>query len=271
MTTDQGGNLSEQEAESKRQELRSMSQEERIRHARELSAELRAQRRAEGTAPAAPRASAEAPTAPTQAPTTEGAAPTAAAPTRLARAAQRPPAREERLTEPPMVAPEPGGVFDIFQQVLPGVEMTAAQMHSDVNIYVKREDLLRVMQTAKEDERLAFDYLRSISGVDQIERGLEVVYHLYSFKHGHSVAIRTITPEEDARVPSMTPLWQGANWHERELTELFGIECDGHPDPRPLLTEEGLGYILRRSYPLADIEEWQEDLLVEVSQGEGQS
>jgi NADH-quinone oxidoreductase subunit C len=263
----------EQDAESKREELRSMSQEERIRRARELAAELRAQRRAEGTAPAAPSASAEAPTAPAQAPSTEGAAPTptAAAPSRPARAAQRAPAREERLTEPPMVAPEPGSIFDVFQQVLPGVEMTAAQMHYDVNIYVKREDLLRVMQAAKQDERLAFDYLRSISGVDQMERGLEVVYHLYSFKHGHSVAIRTIAPEEDATVPSMTPIWQGANWHERELTELFGIDCDGHPDPRPLLTEEGLGYyILRRSHPLADIEEWQEDMLAEVSQGEGQ-
>jgi NADH-quinone oxidoreductase subunit C len=168
-----------------------------------------------------------------------------------------------------MVPPASGGVYDIYQQVLPNVEMTAAQMHYDVNIYVKREDLLRVMQATKEDERLAFDYLRSVSGVDQMERGLEVVYHLYSFKHGHSVAIRTIVPEEDARVPTMTGLWKGANWHERELTELFGIECDGHPDPRPLLTEEGLGYyILRRSHPLAEIDEWQEELLAEVAQEE---
>jgi NADH-quinone oxidoreductase subunit C len=268
MTTE--GNPPDQDSEAKRSELHSMSQQERIARAGELAAQMRAQTRAEGAAPAAPRASTAAPAQETPAAPQGGVAPVSI--TRPAVRAQRPAAaREERLVEPPMVAPAPGSVFDIFQRVLPGVEMTAAQMHQDVNIYVKREYLLRVMQAAKEDAMLAFDFLRSISGVDQMERGLEVVYHLYSFKHGHSVAIRTIAPEDDARVPSMTGLWAGANWHERELTELFGIECDGHPDPRPLLTEEGLGYyILRRNHPLADIEEWQEDLLAEVSQEEAE-
>jgi hypothetical protein len=63
-------------------------------------------------------------------------------------------------------------------------------------------------------------------------------------------------------MPTVSHLWQTANWHEREAAELFGFVFDGHPDLRPLLTEEGLGYhILRKTHPLAEIEEWQEDYL----------
>jgi hypothetical protein len=63
-------------------------------------------------------------------------------------------------------------------------------------------------------------------------------------------------------VPTVSHLWQTADWHEREAAEMFGFVFDGHPDLRPLLTEEGLGYyILRKTHPLAEIEEWQEDYL----------
>jgi hypothetical protein len=66
-------------------------------------------------------------------------------------------------------------------------------------------------------------------------------------------------------VPTVSHLWAAANWHERETHEMFGIVFDGHPDLRPLLTEEGLGYYpLLKSHPLAEIEEWQEDILAAV-------
>ena len=77
-------------------------------------------------------------------------------------------------------------------------------------------------------------------------------------------------PYEDPHVPTVSHLWHAANWHERETHEMFGIVFDGHPDLRPLLTEEGLGYyVLRKSHPLADIEEWQEDYLDDHRAGEG--
>src|SRR5207245_1518889 len=75
----------------------------------------------------------------------------------------------------------------------------------------------------------------------------------------------------DAHIPSVSHLWETANWHERETQELFGLVFDGHPDPRPLLTEEGLGYyIMRKSHPLADIEEWQEDYLKTIEEAKAQ-
>jgi NADH-quinone oxidoreductase subunit C len=160
------------------------------------------------------------------------------------------------VAEPPL-----GPLANLFREVMPGVEMTAEQTAIDVAISVRREDLLKVMQTAKEDERLAFDFLRSLSGVDHLDE-LEVVYHLYSYRLGHAVAVKVRCPPDDPHVPSVSHLWQTANWHEREAAELFGFVFDGHPDLRPLLTEEGLGYyILRKTHPLAEIEEWQEDYL----------
>jgi len=159
-----------------------------------------------------------------------------------------------------------GSIAEIFKEALAGVQLAAEETASDIALMVARDDLSKVMSAARHDQRLALDYLRCLSGVDQISE-LEVVYHLYSFQHQHSVAIKVRCPNDDPHVPSVSHLWQTANWHEREAAELFGIVFDGHPDPRPLLTEEGLGYyILRKSHPLAEIEEWQEDYLGELQE-----
>jgi len=166
---------------------------------------------------------------------------------------------QEPSQEATVTGPTPGPLADLFHQALPGLRMSAEQTAIDVAITVRREDLLRVMQTAKEDGRLAFDFLRSLSGVDHLDE-LEVVYHLYSYRLGHSVAVKVRCPPDDPHLPSVSHLWQAANWHEREAAEMFGLAFDGHPDLRPLLTEEGLGYYpLRKTHPLAEIEEWQED------------
>ncbi len=168
---------------------------------------------------------------------------------------------QDSSQESPVVGPPPHPLTETFREALPGIEMTVEQVPLDVVISVRREDLPRVMQAAKEDERLAFDFLRSLSGVDYLDE-LEVVYHLYSYGLGHSAAIKARCPPDDAHMPTVSHLWQTANWHEREAAELFGFIFDGHPDLRPLLTEEGLGYyIMRKTHPLAEIEEWQEDYL----------
>jgi NADH-quinone oxidoreductase subunit C len=173
-------------------------------------------------------------------------------------------------TAAPEAPVEPGPVAKLLQSVLPGVEFEIGQSPKDEVVTVVRDDFARVMTAVKNDERLAFDYLRCLSGADYLTH-LETVYHLYSFKHRHSLAIKVKCPPDDAHVPSVSDLWHTANWHERELYELFGIMLDGHPDMRPLLTEEGLGYyIMRKSHPLADIEEWQEDYLKTIEEAKQQ-
>jgi NADH-quinone oxidoreductase subunit C len=176
----------------------------------------------------------------------------------------------EAATAAPAEPIEPGPVARLFQSAYPGIEFEIGQSPLDEVITIRRDDFVRVMETAKNDERLAFDYLRCLSGVDYLT-DLETVYHFYSFRHGHSLAIKVRCPNEDPHVPTVSHLWHKANWHERETHELFGIVFDGHPDLRPLLTEEGLGYyIMRKSHPLADIEEWQEDYLATIEQAKVQ-
>lgn len=158
----------------------------------------------------------------------------------------------------------------LFQEVLPGVEFEIGQSPIDEVLTIRRDDFVRVMEAAKTDERLAFDFLRCLSGVDWLTE-LETVYHFYSFRHHHSVALKVRCPYEDPHVPTVSHLWQTANWHERETHELYGIVFDGHADLRPLLTEEGLGYfIMRKSHPLAEIEEWQEDYLKTIDEAKTQ-
>jgi NADH-quinone oxidoreductase subunit C len=174
--------------------------------------------------------------------------------------------QESTVAEPP-----PGSVADIFREALPELSITAEQTAVDVAITVRREDLPGVMQVAKDDERLSFDFLRSLSGVDHMDE-LEVVYHLYSYELGHSAAVKVRCPADDAHLPTVSHLWQTANWHEREAAEMFGFVFDGHPDLRPLLTEEGLDYYgLRKTHPLADIEEWQEDYLKAAEEAAAQA
>jgi len=176
----------------------------------------------------------------------------------------------EAATVAPPEPIEPGPVARLLQESLPGLALVIGQSPIDEVVTVRRDDLARVMEMAKNDDRLALDYLRCLSGVDWLT-DLETVYHLYSFKHRHSIAIKVRFPTADAHVPSVSHLWETANWHERETQELFGIVFDGHPDPRPLLTEEGLGYyIMRKSHPLADIEEWQEDYLKTIEEAKAQ-
>jgi NADH-quinone oxidoreductase subunit C len=165
--------------------------------------------------------------------------------------------------EAPIVPPPPGSVADIFSEVLPDVEFVASQGALDVIITIARDDVPRVLRAAKDDPRLDCKYLRCLSGVDQEEEGLEVVYHLYSYTHKHNVTIKTIVSQDDARVPSVTSIWRGADWHEREAAEMFGLTFEGHPNPVPLLLPDDMTdhHPLRKDNPLADIEEWQGEIL----------
>ena len=116
--------------------------------------------------------------------------------------------------------------------------------------------LLDVALLLRDDPRLAFDYLRCLSVVDYDE-SLQVVYHLWSLEHRHKMALKVDTPADDARVPSLVPVWAGVDWFEREGRDLYGVTFEGHPDLKPLLLWEGFeGFPGRRSFPLPEYKEY---------------
>jgi NADH-quinone oxidoreductase subunit C len=143
--------------------------------------------------------------------------------------------------------------------------MQAIQGALDVLLVVDRKDAFKVLEVGKNDEALAFDFLRNLSGVDFEADGFEVVYHLYSYKHRHNVTVRAKLPRDDATIRSATTLWEAADWHERECRDMFGIVFEGHPNLVPLLLPEDMldHFPLRKDVPLAPLEEWQGELLGE--------
>ena len=173
------------------------------------------------------------------------------------------PEDRRRAQDAPIVAPPPGSVADLFTTALPDVEITATQGALDVILFVKREDIHRVIEAARHDPSLHFDFLRSLCGVDYEEAGLEVVYHLYSYEHRHNVTIRSKVPTEDARIQSVSDIWRAADWHEREARDMFGIVFEGHPNLVPILLPEDMldHFPLRKDNPLAPLEEWQGEVL----------
>ena len=103
----------------------------------------------------------------------------------------------------------------------------------------------------RDEPDLALDYCDFSSGVDFGEQGFEVVTHLYSTAHRHNVRLKVKLPAEDPHCPTLSDIYPGANWHERETSEMFGVTFDGHPQPVKLLLPEPFeGHPLRKDFAL---------------------
>ncbi len=88
---------------------------------------------------------------------------------------------------------------------------------------------------------LNFEHVSSITGVDRVDH-LEVVYHISSYSNECMIEVTVDIPSDDAEVESVSAIWGGANWHEREAFELFGIRFKNHPKLERLLLPSDLGY-----------------------------
>ncbi len=102
---------------------------------------------------------------------------------------------------------------------------------------VPKETLFRVCSELRTHPDAFFDMLSNVSGVDRgPEAGiLEVVFHLYSIPFNHSLVLKVILSRELAEAESLVPVWKSANWLEREVYDMFGIQFKGHPDLRRIL------------------------------------
>ena len=116
-------------------------------------------------------------------------------------------------------------------------------------VVVTSKSLYQVAEFLKNTPALDFDYLTNLAAVDYVDY-FEVVYHLISFKHNHSLVLKTRCHDRDKPVvPSVVNLWRSADFQEREAYDLMGIIFDGHPNLKRLLLWEGfVGHPLRRDY-----------------------
>ena len=117
---------------------------------------------------------------------------------------------------------------------------------------VAADAIADVAAFAKSDPALAFDNLLCLSAVDYPKEDpprMEVVYHLFSYEHGHKFVLKVHLPREEPRMPTVEGVWRVANWHEREAYDMFGIAFTGHSDLRRiLLPDDWIGHPLRKDW-----------------------
>jgi NADH-quinone oxidoreductase subunit C len=101
-----------------------------------------------------------------------------------------------------------------------------------------------------QEPELRFEILSDLTALDwPKENRLQVVYHLYSYAHRHQAVLKVNLPREEPRIATVENVWKAANWFEREVFDLFGVQFDGHTDLRRiLLPEDWVGFPLRKDY-----------------------
>ncbi len=142
--------------------------------------------------------------------------------------------------------------------------LEATVWRHETTIRLAPETLVEVCRYLRDDPDLGFDFLSSVTGVDRLTLPenaprFEVVYHLCSLQHKRRLRLKVRAADGQA-VPSVTGVWESANWHEREVFDLFGVPFAGHPDLRRILMpDDWEGHPLRKDYPVEASPKWWEE------------
>jgi NADH-quinone oxidoreductase subunit C len=121
-------------------------------------------------------------------------------------------------------------------------------------IVVQDADWANVAPVLRDHEALKLEYLRNITGVDY-ETHMECVYHLINLTNKQTYAVKVRTNRDEASIPSAVAVWATADWNEREIYDLLGIQFPGHPNmTRIMLTDDWVGHPLRKDYEQIDSE-----------------
>ncbi len=159
-------------------------------------------------------------------------------------------------------------VIDVLQQTFADIDFAPAPLltskeHTTDQICVRipPERLVEVMTFLRDDERTRFEQLIDVTCVDYLyfpkaSDRYGVTYSLLSLTHNHRLWAKCFVNDPDPEVPSLTSVWPGADWTEREVFDMFGVRFAGHPDLRRILTwDEFKAYPLRKDYPLRGVGE----------------
>ena len=165
----------------------------------------------------------------------------------------------------PVVKPEPWSspLVDELRKRFPGAVGDALMFRSQPSIVVAKEALIAIGEFLKSEAGGAYTFLTDETAVDYPKRAqrFEVIYQLYSFKLNHRLRLKVLLGEGES-VPSVAGVWPTANWLEREVFDMFGVQYEGHPDLRRiLLPEEWVGHPLRKDYDILK----QDDAWVEAN------
>ncbi len=149
-----------------------------------------------------------------------------------------------------------GKILERVKEKLGDRLSSAHVFRGDETALVQWENLIVVVRFLCEYSEMDFNLLVDLTAVDYLQFGearprFEVVYHLYSIKKNHRLRLKVPVEEKDPVVPSLTSIWPAADWYEREVWDMFGIQFPGHPNlKRIMMYEEFVGHPLRKDYPV---------------------
>ena len=146
-------------------------------------------------------------------------------------------------------------VLEAINREFPDAVIASSEPFGFLTIEVKKEELKKIIHHLKESS-LRFIFLTDICGIhypEDKEKELGIVYHLHNLEDNIRIRIKSFFSRENAEVDTITDLYSGANWMERETFDFYGIKFKGHPDLRVIVNSEDLGYHpLLKEYVLED-------------------
>ena len=146
-------------------------------------------------------------------------------------------------------------VLEAITREFPESVISSSEPYGMLTVEIKKEDIKKVIHYLR-DSSLEFNFLTDICGIHYPENQAQeigVIYHLHNMMANVRIRLKTFMTRETMEVDSMVDLYAGANWMERETYDFYGIKFKGHPDLRPILNMEDLGYHpMLKEYKLED-------------------
>lgn len=143
-----------------------------------------------------------------------------------------------------------------LQTAFPSTEIISCEYKGELSLTFPKENILEICRYLKEDNELSFNYCEDVTAVDWSTRKnrFTLIYHLFSMKNEFRLRLKCNVDEKDPIIDSVSSVWQTANWEEREVYDMFGLQFKNHPDLRRMyLPEEFEYHPLRKEFPLMGI------------------
>jgi NADH-quinone oxidoreductase subunit C len=140
-----------------------------------------------------------------------------------------------------------------LKELLPDLILEEKEFLGEVTLQISKENLKRLLLTLKQTPDFGYEVLNDLTGVDYLEpKRTQLIYWLHNPDSLERIRV-TLYAEREELVPSVVDIWEGANWYERELFDLFGVRFDGHPNlKRILMPDNWKGHPLRKDYALTE-------------------
>lgn len=146
-------------------------------------------------------------------------------------------------------------VLEAITREFPESIISSETPYDFLTLEIKKEDIKKIIHHLR-DSSLQFNFLTDICGIhfpETPEKEIGVIYHLHNMMENFRMRLKVFMPKENAEVDSLTSLFAGANWMERETFEFYGVKFKGHPDLRVILNMEDIGYHpMLKEYRLED-------------------